>query len=107
MFCRIIGILHSHSRNRSNTNDSCKRIESGRDHLKNAVLCYTQFERSIRHCMGFKITRPKNEQRNKMLPFFESNIKIYLPCLVSVVYLAYFIVSCGVGQIVCETVFNF
>jgi len=26
--------------------------------------------------MGFKITRPKNEQRNKMLPFFEFNIKI-------------------------------
>ena len=53
----------------------------------------------MRHCTGFKITRPKNEQRNKMLPFFESNIKIYLPCLVSVVHLAYFIVFGRVSEV--------
>ena len=67
-----------------------------RDCLNCAVWCFTvdrwEFQRSTRHCMEFKITKDKIARWNKMLLLLSKIKKMYSPCLVSAVHLAYFVV---------------
>ena len=76
------------SRNRSNINDLCTRIEWGVTAL--SAQCYVTQWASTRHSMEFEITKDKIVQWNKM--FSNKTKTICSPCLVSVVHLAYFIV---------------